>query len=53
MTKFKEQEGILETKATCLHGKSPKVCHKDYKGVYRLASKVKDKGFEADLYKKH
>jgi hypothetical protein len=26
---------------------------KDYKGVYRLASKIKDKGFEADLFKKH
>ncbi len=26
---------------------------KDYKGVYRLASKIKDEGFEADLYKKH
>jgi hypothetical protein len=25
---------------------------KDYKGVYRLASKIKDEGFEADLYKK-
>jgi hypothetical protein len=27
--------------------------NKDYKGVYRLASKIKDEGFEADLYKKH
>jgi hypothetical protein len=26
---------------------------KDYKGGYRLASKIKDKEFEADLYKKH
>jgi hypothetical protein len=26
---------------------------KDYKGVYRLASKIKEEGFEADLYKKH
>jgi hypothetical protein len=29
------------------------VVPKDNKGVYRLASKIKDKGFEADLYKKH
>jgi hypothetical protein len=29
------------------------VIAKDYKGVYRLASKIKDEGFEADLYKKH
>ncbi len=28
------------------------VC-KDHKGGYRLASKIKDKGFEADLYMKH
>jgi hypothetical protein len=26
---------------------------KDYKGGYRLASKIKDEGFEVDLYKKH
>jgi hypothetical protein len=26
---------------------------KDYKCGYRLGSKIKDKGFEADLYKKH
>jgi hypothetical protein len=26
---------------------------KDYKGGYRLASKIKDEGFEADLYTKH
>jgi hypothetical protein len=26
---------------------------KDYKGGYRLASKIKDEGFEANLYKKH
>jgi hypothetical protein len=26
---------------------------KDYKGEYRLASKVKYKGFEADLFTKH
>ncbi len=26
---------------------------KDYKGVSRLASKIKDEGFEADLYTKH
>ncbi len=25
---------------------------KDYKSVYRLSSKIKDKGFEADLYTK-
>ncbi len=25
---------------------------KDYKGVYRLSSKIKDEGFEADLYTK-
>jgi hypothetical protein len=29
------------------------VLTKDYKGVYRLARKIKDEGFEADLYKKH
>jgi hypothetical protein len=29
------------------------VVNKDYKGVYRLGSKIKDEGFEADLYKKH
>jgi hypothetical protein len=28
------------------------VLTKDYKGVYRIASKIKDEGFEADLYKK-
>jgi hypothetical protein len=26
---------------------------KDYKGGCRLASKIKDEGFEADLYLKH
>jgi hypothetical protein len=26
---------------------------KDYKGGYRLVSKIKDEGFEADLYIKH
>jgi hypothetical protein len=26
---------------------------KDYKGGYRLASKTKDDGFEADLHTKH
>jgi hypothetical protein len=26
---------------------------KDYQGVYRLASKIKDEGFEVDLYTKH
>jgi hypothetical protein len=26
---------------------------KGYKGGYRLASKIKDEGFEVDLYKKH
>jgi hypothetical protein len=26
---------------------------KDYKGGDRLASKIKDEGFEADLYAKH
>jgi hypothetical protein len=26
---------------------------KYYKGGYRIASKIKDKGFEADLYTKH
>ncbi len=30
-----------------------RVTAKDYKGVYRLARKIKDEGFEADLYKKH
>jgi hypothetical protein len=26
---------------------------KDYQGGYRLASKIKDEGLEADLYMKH
>jgi hypothetical protein len=29
------------------------IVSKEYKGGYRLASKIKDKGFEADLYTKH
>ncbi len=29
-----------------------KVGPNDYKGVYRLSSKIKDKGFEVDLYTK-
>jgi hypothetical protein len=27
--------------------------NKDYKGGYRLASKIKNKRFDADLYMKH
>jgi hypothetical protein len=30
-----------------------RVLAKDYKGGYRLVSKIKDEGFEADLHIKH